>query len=257
MPGPTDGSVASSSRPSSCADGSSASRVEAITDGMPAWEVKDDLTRLATRRGELEALIEGREEQPVLLHPNMAEHYRAQVADLAAALNEEEYRAEAAGVLRSLIEWIEELTGAGAAAGGDLDWRALEHSRVCVVANDDRRLRERRRWGFSGCGGRIWPSPNCRSFIWAASLPAFVGEVSLTSAELCAHANVRRTISRKIASEVVHSWGRLGISYCHRTEVDDPLPAALKSDREAGKSVLCGVEMERRRQQQRGRCGRR
>ena len=42
----------------------------------------------------------------MLLHPNMAGHYRAQVARLAEALGAEENRAEAADILRSLIERI-------------------------------------------------------------------------------------------------------------------------------------------------------
>jgi site-specific DNA recombinase len=45
-------------------------------------------------------------EQPVLLHPGMAAHYRAQIARLAAVLSAEENRAAAADVLRSLIDRI-------------------------------------------------------------------------------------------------------------------------------------------------------
>ena len=60
--------------------------IQAIKDGVPASEVKDDLARIAARREELEALIEGTTEEPVLLHPNMAAHYRTQVANLAQAL---------------------------------------------------------------------------------------------------------------------------------------------------------------------------
>ena len=51
--------------------------------------------------------LEGTTEEPVLLHPKMAAHYRAQVARLAEALNADENRAEAADLLRSLIERIE------------------------------------------------------------------------------------------------------------------------------------------------------
>jgi len=60
--------------------------IQAIKDGVPAAEVKDDLARIAARREELEALLEGTTEEPVLLHPNMAAHYCKQVADLAQAL---------------------------------------------------------------------------------------------------------------------------------------------------------------------------
>ena len=81
--------------------------IQAIKDGVPASEVKDDLARIAARREELEALLEGIAEEPVLLQPNMAAHYRTQVANLTQALTAEENRAEAADLLRSLLDRIE------------------------------------------------------------------------------------------------------------------------------------------------------
>jgi hypothetical protein len=81
--------------------------IQAIKDGVPASEVKDDLARVAARREELEAMLGGTREEPVLLHPGMAAHYRSQVANLAQVLNREESRAEAADLLRSLVERIE------------------------------------------------------------------------------------------------------------------------------------------------------
>jgi site-specific DNA recombinase len=80
--------------------------IQAIKDGVPA-EIKDDLARIATRRDELEAQLATMDEQPVLLHPNMAGYYRDQVAALAEALNDEQSRAEAAEIIRSLVERIE------------------------------------------------------------------------------------------------------------------------------------------------------
>ena len=81
--------------------------IQAIKDGVPASEVKDDLASIAARREELEALIAGTKEEPVLLHPNMAAHYRRQVANLAQVLNRDENRGEAADILRSLVDRIE------------------------------------------------------------------------------------------------------------------------------------------------------
>jgi Cupin domain len=80
--------------------------IQAIKDGVPAAEVKDDLARIAARRDELEALLESNQVEPVLLHPGMAEHYRRQVAALAEALNADANRAEAADILRGLIDRI-------------------------------------------------------------------------------------------------------------------------------------------------------
>lgn len=80
--------------------------IQAIKDGVPAAEVKDDLARVAARREELEALLEGTQEEPVLLHPQMAGHYRQQVAKLTAVLNDDVNRAEAADIIRSLVDRI-------------------------------------------------------------------------------------------------------------------------------------------------------
>ena len=69
---------------------------------MPGAEVKDDLARIASRHDELEALLATSKDEPVILHPGMAEHYRKQVVALADALNAEANRAEAADLLRGL-----------------------------------------------------------------------------------------------------------------------------------------------------------
>ena len=74
---------------------------------MPAAEIKDDLARTATRREELESLIEGTDEEPVLLHPSMAHHYRQQVSRLTEILTADENRTEAAEIIRSLVDRIE------------------------------------------------------------------------------------------------------------------------------------------------------
>ncbi len=81
--------------------------IQAIKDGVPATEVKDDLARIVMRREELEALLVATKEEPVLLHPNMGAEYRKQVANLAQVLNREENRGEAADILRSLVDRIE------------------------------------------------------------------------------------------------------------------------------------------------------
>ena len=80
--------------------------IQAIKDGVPASEIKDDLARITARREELEELLDGTKEEPVLLHPGMAGHYRKQIARLAAALNDDENRAEAADLIRSLVDRI-------------------------------------------------------------------------------------------------------------------------------------------------------
>ena len=60
--------------------------VQAIKDGVLASKVKNDLTRIAARRRQLERLLEGAEEEPVLLHPSIVLYHCEQVSDLAEAL---------------------------------------------------------------------------------------------------------------------------------------------------------------------------
>ena len=81
--------------------------IEAIKNGIPASEVKEELAQIVARRTEIESILETTEEAPVLLHPNMAfSRYQKEVNALTAALNREETRAEAADLLRTLIDKI-------------------------------------------------------------------------------------------------------------------------------------------------------
>ena len=86
--------------------GKKARLIDAIADGVPACEIKDELARIAARREELEGLLNGTEEAPVRMHPHMAERYRSEVNALVTALNDPPHSAEAAALLRSLIEKI-------------------------------------------------------------------------------------------------------------------------------------------------------
>ncbi len=80
--------------------------VDALLDGAPVSTVKPRMEALETRRAELEAAVATRETPPPALHPKMAEVYRAKVSDLASALGAPETRAEAAEILRGLVERI-------------------------------------------------------------------------------------------------------------------------------------------------------
>lgn len=66
------------------------------------------MKKLEARKGELEGFLADAEEPPPLLHPEMASYYRAQVADLYDALQEETEakRLKAGEVLRSLVKEI-------------------------------------------------------------------------------------------------------------------------------------------------------
>jgi hypothetical protein len=80
--------------------------VESIMEGVPASEVRDELSRNAARREDLKAKLAAADEPPPLLHPGMADLYRQKVIALAQALEHPETRTEASEALRGLIDAI-------------------------------------------------------------------------------------------------------------------------------------------------------
>ncbi len=77
------------------------------SDDAPTRMVKQ-MKDLESRQKELQAFLQEAEEPPPLLHPNMAHHYRVQVDELYASLQEdsEAKRMVAADVIRSLVREI-------------------------------------------------------------------------------------------------------------------------------------------------------
>tara|TARA_R110001592_G_scaffold363384_1_gene686780 strand:+ start:22271 stop:24064 length:1794 start_codon:yes stop_codon:yes gene_type:complete len=82
------------------------SLIEALTNGIPASEVKEPLDKIIKRREEIEKFLEGRQEEQVILHPNMASRYYKEVMALRTSLNRDDGKVEAADLLRSLIDKI-------------------------------------------------------------------------------------------------------------------------------------------------------
>jgi len=80
--------------------------VQSIIDGVPASEVRDELTANAAKREELKAKLAAADAPPPLLHPEMADLYRQKVTTLAQALERPETRTEATEALRGLIDAI-------------------------------------------------------------------------------------------------------------------------------------------------------
>jgi hypothetical protein len=79
----------------------------AIEDGMYTPALKDRMKALEGRKAEIEAIMASAEPPSVVqLHPNAAEIYRRKVAELELALNDEAIKAEAAEILRSLIDRV-------------------------------------------------------------------------------------------------------------------------------------------------------
>lgn len=79
-----------------------------LKDALSVDMVKERSKRLEARKRDLQRVLVEAEEPPPLLHPNMAHHYRAQVEELYAALQEdsEARRMGAADVLRTLVQEI-------------------------------------------------------------------------------------------------------------------------------------------------------
>jgi site-specific DNA recombinase len=79
-----------------------------LKDAMPIEMVKERSNKLEARKNELTKFLAEAEAPPPLLHPNMAHHYRTQVAELHEALQEdsEAKRMAAADIIRSLIKEI-------------------------------------------------------------------------------------------------------------------------------------------------------
>jgi site-specific DNA recombinase len=92
----------------------------AIEDGMYTPVLKERMKALETRKAEIQAIVAGAEAPSVIrLRPNAAEVYRRKVAELELALNDDSIKAEAAEILRSLIDRIVLTPVAGASDGID------------------------------------------------------------------------------------------------------------------------------------------
>ena len=81
--------------------------VSAITQGMFHLSMKAKMDGLEAERASLEAKLAALPRQePIAIHPGLADIYARKIGDLVSALNEENTRSEAADLLRGLIEKI-------------------------------------------------------------------------------------------------------------------------------------------------------
>ena len=80
--------------------------VDAIADGASVRTLKDELVALEARQDELNDLLSKERPSKPLIHPKVAEVYRRKVADLSEALDSEETKAEAADIIRGLVDAI-------------------------------------------------------------------------------------------------------------------------------------------------------
>lgn len=80
--------------------------VEAISGGVDAMVLKNELFRLEERKQELTQRLQSSSTPKPLLHPAMAEIYRTKVADLHQAFKDESLGAAAMETVRSLIDEV-------------------------------------------------------------------------------------------------------------------------------------------------------
>jgi len=80
--------------------------IRAIADGVDATLIKDRANEVQRRRQEIEAILAGHKDEPIVFHPNMAARYRTAIRDLIQTFNKEENRQEARNTLRTLIDKI-------------------------------------------------------------------------------------------------------------------------------------------------------
>jgi len=81
--------------------------VHAITEGVAARTLKDELSRLEARQDEIDALLSGSHDDRLLLvRPRLADVYRRKVTDLHNALLQQETRVAATEILLDLLDEI-------------------------------------------------------------------------------------------------------------------------------------------------------
>ena len=80
--------------------------IEAIKNGFAGSDLKAEWDALQERKTALQAKLDAADEPPPLLHPTMADLYRANVESLASALQREDTRLEASEMLRGLIDSV-------------------------------------------------------------------------------------------------------------------------------------------------------
>ena len=109
-----------------------AAMLTAIEDGMYHPSMKEKMAALEAQKTDLTAELVTSPEPPVLrLHPSLTEHYRAKVADLAAALSDPSIKPAATEALRGLISEIRMLPDEGSPGGHRIE---LEGEIAAIMA---------------------------------------------------------------------------------------------------------------------------
>ncbi len=124
--------------------------IEAIKSGFAPSELKAEMDPLQQRKATLLAALEAGDERPPLVHPGMADVYRAKVEQLAAALEHEddEQRERAREALRGFIDRI-------VIPPGDELLQVVGNFGMMLEAAAGHKMPDRQAVAIVGCGGRI------------------------------------------------------------------------------------------------------
>ncbi len=90
--------------------------IDAIKSGIRSRTMAAELDSLEKRKSAFQKRLDADPAPTVRLHPNLAEIYRQKIENLHNALNQDDSRTEAAGILRTLIDEIRLIP-----RGGQLD----------------------------------------------------------------------------------------------------------------------------------------
>jgi site-specific DNA recombinase len=80
--------------------------IKSISDGVPGAMLKDRAIYVENRRNEVDAILASAKDEPVIFHPNMANRYHMEIRNLVASLNDPAAKAQAAMILRTLIDKV-------------------------------------------------------------------------------------------------------------------------------------------------------
>ena len=80
--------------------------VMAIADGADALPLNAKIKELEARQSQLQDRLDRATDPEPLIHPNLAEMYRAKVADLSSLLVDPQHKAEAFDIIRGLIDEV-------------------------------------------------------------------------------------------------------------------------------------------------------
>ena len=87
-------------------DANIAKLIQAIKDGVPGAEVKDEMIALQDRKAAVQAEDAAASRPPPLLHPNMADLWCTQITELRDALTEDRCDPEAREAVRQMVQEI-------------------------------------------------------------------------------------------------------------------------------------------------------